>query len=112
MAEYVPAKGDFIAITFNPQSGHEQQGRRPALVASNFLFNQKTGLALVCPITNTDRKSPLHVKVPPLSVLTGFIMVEQIKSVDFSSRNAKFIDKADSRTLNEVLALLDAILYE
>jgi len=56
MKEYIPSKGDLIALSFNPQSGHEQKGRRPALVVSNTLFNQKAGLAIVCPITRTDRK--------------------------------------------------------
>jgi len=54
MAAYIPKKGDFITVTFDPQSGHEQKGRRPALVVSNDLFNKHTGLVIVCPITNTD----------------------------------------------------------
>ena len=58
MAEYVPRKGDLIALTFDPQSGHEQRGRRPALVVSNDLFNRHTGLCIVCPITNTPPRLP------------------------------------------------------
>lgn len=61
MKKYVPKKGDFIVVTFNPQSGHEQKGRRPALVVSNDLFNKHTGFAMVCPITNTTRHFPFHV---------------------------------------------------
>ena len=60
MADYVPRKGDLIALTFDPQSGHEQRGRRPALVVSNDLFNKHTGLCIACPITNTDRGYPFH----------------------------------------------------
>ena len=63
MTTYVPQKGDFIAVTFDPQSGHEQRGRRPALVVSNTLFNKHTGLAIVCPLTNTERRFPFHVAV-------------------------------------------------
>ena len=111
MSHYTPRKGDFIALTFDPQSGHEQKGRRPALVVSNDLFNQKTGLAMVCPLTNTDRKIPFHCKVPESCVLTGFVMVDQVKSVDFTARNAKFIDKAPPHFLADVLAILDACLY-
>jgi mRNA interferase MazF len=111
MPHYVPAKGDFIALTFDPQSGHEQKGRRPGLVISNDLFNQKTGLALVCPLTNTDRKIPFHIRVPAQCVLTGFVMTDQIKSVDFISRKAKFIDKAPESLVDDVLAILDAIMY-
>ena len=111
MAHYTPRKGDFIALTFDPQSGHEQKGRRPALVISNDLFNQRTGLALACPLTNTDRKIPFHVKVPESCALTGFVMVDQVKSVDFAARSAKFIEKAPPRLLADVLAILDACVY-
>jgi mRNA interferase MazF len=111
MAPYLPRKGDFISLSFDSQSGHEQKGRRPALVISNDLFNQKTGLAIVCPITNTDRKIPFHRKVPESSILTGFVMVEQVKSVDFMSRNIRYIDKAPSHFLSDVLAIVDACIY-
>lgn len=112
MGKYVPQKGDLIALTFDPQSGHEQKGRRPALVISHTLFNRKTGLAYVCPITSTDRSIPLHVKLPESCELSGVVMADQMKSVDFVSRRAKFIEKAPDTILNEVLAILDAILYE
>lgn len=111
MKKYVPSKGDLIALSFNPQSGHEQEGRRPALVVSNTLFNQKTGLAIACPITRTDRKYPFHVKISEASTLNGFVMVDQVKSVDYNSRKAKFIEKASTELLNEVLAILDACIY-
>lgn len=111
MKKYVPSKGDLIALSFNPQSGHEQEGRRPALVVSNTLFNQKAGLAIVCPITRTDRKYPFHVKISEASTLNGFVMVDQVKSVDYNSRKVKFIEKASTELLNEVLAILDACIY-
>lgn len=112
MAQYIPKKGDFVALSFDPQSGHEQKGRRPALVISNRLFNKHTGLALVCPITNTSRKIPFHVQVPLNSSLSGYIMAEQVKSVDYLSRKAKLIEKVSEETLHEVLAILDAIIYQ
>ena len=74
MSRYFPKKGDFISISFDPQTGHEQKGRRPALVVSNDLFNKHTGLAIVCPITNTDRGFPFHLPIPAASPLTGFVM--------------------------------------
>ncbi|MBT9543862.1 MAG: type II toxin-antitoxin system PemK/MazF family toxin [Candidatus Sericytochromatia bacterium] len=107
----IPQKGDFIYLTFDPQAGHEQRGRRPALVVSNTLFNKHTGLALVCPITNTFRNFPFHVAIPADTGLTGYIMVEQVKSVDYKIREAKRIKRAPLAVLNEVLALLDACLY-
>ncbi len=107
MAKYIPEKGDFITLTFDPQSGHEQKGRRPALVVSNYLFNKATGLAIVCPITNTNRKIPFHLSVSASCSLTGFVMVEQVKSIDFTSRKAKFVEKAAPELIDDVLAVID-----
>jgi mRNA interferase MazF len=112
VAPYIPAKGDFVYLTFDPQTGHEQMGRRPALVISNALFNRHVGLAVVCPITNTRRDLPFHVLVPEDASLSGYIMVEQIKSVDYRSRRISFVEKAPSDTLINVLAILDAIIYQ
>jgi len=112
MPPYIPKKGDVVILTFDPQSGHEQKGRRPALVVSNTLFNKHTGLAMVCPITSTNRNYPFHVRVPDQSSLTGFIMVEQIKAVDYGSRKIKFVEKAPQAVLHDVLAILDACLYQ
>ena len=112
MPTYTPAKGDFVILTFDPQAGHEQKGRRPALVVSNRMFNQHTGLALVCPITSTFRNNPFHVAVPSSSSLTGFIMAEQVKSIDFQSREVRFVEQAPKATLDDVLGLLDAIIYQ
>lgn len=111
MAEYIPNKGDYIAVTFDPQSGHEQKGRRPALVVSNNLFNKHTGLAIVCPITNTRRDFPFHVAVADDARLTGFVMVEQVKSIDFHARKARRIAGASAAVMEEVLSLLDACIY-
>src|ERR1041384_6537149 len=110
MAKYVPQKGDFIALSFDPQSGHEQKGRRPALVISNFLFNRATGLAIVCPITNTNRKIPFHLPVPGSTSLTVFVMVEQVKSVDYHTRRAKFVEKAPQQFIEDVIALVDVCI--
>ncbi|HEV7519280.1 MAG TPA: type II toxin-antitoxin system PemK/MazF family toxin [Thermoanaerobaculia bacterium] len=111
MADYTPAKGDLIALTFDPQAGHEQKGRRPALVISNDLFSQRTGLAIVCPITNTQRNFPFHVALPAESSVTGFVMVEQVKAIDFRARRARFVEKIAVSVLNEVLSILDACVY-
>jgi len=107
---YIPEKGDIVWLNFTPQSGHEQMGRRPAIVISNNLFNQKTGMALVCPITSTKRGFPLHIEFSN-SKISGFIMVEQVKSVDFISRNAEFIEKATEEILNTVLSMLYPCIY-
>ena len=111
MTGYIPAKGDLVVVSFDPQSGHEQKGRRPALVISNDPFNQRTGLAIVCPITNTKRNIPFHVALPPESSVTGFVMVEQVKAIDFRARHAQLIERAPESVLNEALSLLDACVY-
>lgn len=111
MKQYVPKKGDFIAVTFDPQSGHEQKGRRPALVVSNTLFNEQTGLAIVCPLTTTDRGYPFHVEITENLHVNGFVMVEQVKSIDYRARQAKPIGKASDNLLDEVLSIFDACIY-
>jgi len=111
MAAYIPKKGDFVALTFDPQSGHEQRGRRPALVVSNDLFNKHTGLCIACPITNTHRGYPFHVAIPEGQKVTGVVMVEQVKSIDFRSRDVKRIASAPEAVLEEVLSILDACIY-
>jgi mRNA interferase MazF len=110
MADYTPKKGDFIYLNFSPQAGHEQKGRRPALVVSNDLFNEGTGLAIVCPITNTNRNNPFHLPLPATSKLTGFVMVEQVKSYNYRTRNADFVEHAPEDLLADALAILDACL--
>ncbi|MDO9557093.1 MAG: type II toxin-antitoxin system PemK/MazF family toxin [Coriobacteriia bacterium] len=111
MAAYIPQKGDFVALTFDPQSGHEQRGRRPALVVSNDLFNKHTGLCIACPITNARRGYPFHVSIPEGQTVTGVVMVEQVKSIDFRSRDVKCIGSAPEPVLEEVLSILDACIY-
>ena len=110
MPAYVPEKGDFVTLSFDPQSGHEQKGRRPAPVISNFLFNKATGLAIVCPITNTNRNIPFHLPVPSAASLTGFVMAEQVKSVDYNARKARFVEKAPTQYVEDVIAVVDACI--
>jgi len=111
MAAYVPRKGDFVALTFDPQSGHEQRGRRLALVVSNDLFNKATGLCIACPVTSTRRDYPFHVSIPEGQDVNGVVMVEQVKSIDFRARGIKHIASAPEPVLQEVLAILDACIY-
>ena len=111
MPPYIPSKGDYVAVTFDPQSGHEQKGRRPALVVSNDLFNRNTGLAIVCPITNTHRGYPFHVPIEDDPSITGVVMVEQVKSIDFRAREVRRISCATPAVLDAALSLLDACIY-
>jgi mRNA interferase MazF len=80
-------------------------------VVSNDLFNRHTGLCIVCPVTNTRREYPFHVPIPEGQGVTGFVMVEQVKSTDFRSRMAKRIGRVREQVLEEVLSILDACIY-
>jgi mRNA interferase MazF len=111
VAAFVPERGDFIAVAFDPSSGHEQKGHRPALVVSKTLFNERTGLAIVCPLTTTDRGYPFHVEVAGDPRVRGFVMVEQVRSIDFRARKARLIGKASEELMDDVLAVLDACIY-
>lgn len=108
---YMAKRGDIIWLSLTPQSGHEQAGRRPALVISNDTFNSytKTG-AMVCPITNTDRNSPLHVRLDGRTATTGVIMCDQAKILDVASRNAEFIETAPDDIVFEALDIVTGIL--
>lgn len=104
--EYIPEQGDIIFIEFNPQEGHEQKGKRPALVVSNYTYNRFTKLAIVCPITNTNRKFPLHILLDERTETTGVIMCEQAKALDISARNASYFEKAPIDIIEEVADVL------
>ncbi|MBO8159727.1 type II toxin-antitoxin system PemK/MazF family toxin [Thermosyntropha sp.] len=107
---YTPEPGDIIILDFNPQTGHEQKGRRPALVISNKTFNRFTKLALVCPITNTKKGVPLHVPLDSRNKTTGVIMCEQIKSLDIYARHAAFVEKVPPDILEEVLDIITGFI--
>jgi mRNA interferase MazF len=111
MPAYVPRQGDLVALDSDPQSGHEQKGRRPALVVSKDAFNKATGLAICCPLTKTDRRVPFHVSVTGRSSLAGFVMCEQVKSLDYRARGLKPIERAPEDLLDDVLAILDASIF-
>jgi mRNA interferase MazF len=109
MVKYIPSQGDIVTLNFDPQSGHEQKGRRPAIIISNHVFNKHLGLAFACPITNTKRDFPFHIEVKSENI-TGFIMVEQMKSIDYNARSVKFIEKADEETLGKIIGIIDSII--
>jgi mRNA interferase MazF len=107
---YQPDRGDFIWLDFDPQSGTEQAGRRPALVISPRDFNIATGLAAVCPITNTGTGSKFEVEVPRGTTLTGVIQTYQFRTLDWIARKASFRARANEDLMWEVLGRIEAIL--
>lgn len=100
--EFIPEQGDIIFLEFSPQAGHEQRGKRPAIVVSNYTFNKFTKLAMVCPITNTVRDFPLHVRLDERTKTRGVIMCEQVKSLDIYARNASYSEKAPNDIIEEL----------
>lgn len=109
--QYVPQRGDLVFLNFSPQSGKEQAGRRPALVLSPKIYNQASGLALCCPITKQAKSYPFEVALPSNGKLQGVILSDHIKSIDWQSRNAQFVAKLDSSKLNDVLVMVNTLLF-
>lgn len=107
---YIPDRGDVVWITLNPQAGHEQTGRRPALVLSPAAYNGKVGLAILCPITNQIKGYPFEVLIPAGLVATGAILADQVKSLDWRARNAELICTLPAETVTEVLQKLGTLL--
>ena len=107
---YVPRRGDIVWLTFTPQAGHEQAGRRPALVLSPQAYNDRTSLALFCPITSKAKGYPFEVAPPLKGRITGVVLSDQIKSMDWRARRAQFADQAPRKVLGEVLERLDVLL--
>jgi mRNA interferase MazF len=107
---YQPDRGHFVYLDFTPQAGTEQAGHRPALVLSTKDFNIATGLAIVCPLTNTVTGSKFEVPVPRGTKLTGVVLSHHVKSIDWIARNARFHSTADKEFMWEVLGRVEAIL--
>ena len=105
-----PIKGNVVMLDFNPQAGHEQAGRRPGLIVSPKKFNELTGFALVCPITNQKKGYPFEVDVEGTKKTTGVILADQIKSLDWKKRNAKVVDSVSLDCLNKTKELIQVII--
>lgn len=99
-------QGDIVYMDFDPQAGHEQRGRRPALVVSNNLFNRVSSLTMVCPITHTDRRHPFHLRLRGTVKTDGVILCDQARMLDLASRNACFVEKAPADLTSEVAELM------
>lgn len=107
---YVPERGDAVWLDFNPQTGHEQAGRRPAVVISPQDYNRKVGLALFCPITNQAKGYPFEAAIPKGAKVSGVVLSDQLKSLDWRARNIVFIGKLPTSLIEEVLKKLKILL--
>lgn len=107
---YVPSKGDVVWLEFSPQAGHEQAGHRPALCISPIEYNRKVGLAIFCPITAHSKDYPFEVHLPQSIEISGVILSDHVKSLDWKARKAKFVCSIPINHLNEVVAKLRTLL--
>ncbi len=107
---YVPERGDIVWISLNPQAGHEQAGRRPAVVVSPKSYNGKVGLGLFCPITNQVKGYPFEVAIPQGLAVRGVVLADQVKSLDWRERRVEFAGRLSVDASNEVLGKLGALL--
>jgi mRNA interferase MazF len=112
MSRYTPQRGDIVWLSFSPQTGHEQAGRRPGLVLSPMKYNGKVGLILACPITSKAKEYPFEVEIPDRAGVSGVILSDQLRSLDWRERRAEYAGKVDSGTLDEVRSKLDALLHD
>jgi len=110
--KYFPDRSDAVWLNFSPKAGHEQSGRRPAVVVSAKSYNKKVGLGLFCPITSQIKGYPFEVAIPPGMSISGVVLSDQIKSLDWRVRDAQFICKLPVSTMNEVLKKLSTLLKD
>lgn len=108
MVKYIPKQGDIVYLDFNPIKGHEQSGRRPAIVISNDAFNQYTKMVILCPITSNTKKFPTHYMLEDSKKITGSVLCEHIRSVDYETIKLKFIERVSDNDLLSVITLSNA----
>lgn len=109
MSVYIPDRGDLVWLNFTPQAGHEQKGKRPAIIISPKIYNRKTKLALCCPITSNSKGYPFEVRVEGKKV-KGSILSDHLKNLDWKARKIKFIEKSDSSVIAECLDKISTLI--
>ena len=107
---YVPERGDLVWISFSPQAGHEQAGRRPGLVISPGAYNGKVGLAILCPLTGQEKGYPFEVRLPAGLPLSGVVLSDQVKSLDWRARRAEWAARVPDGVVQEVLQKLATLV--
>ena len=109
---YVPKRGDLIWLTFQPQAGHEQSGRRPALVVSPAAYHSRVGLALVCPVTSQVKGYPFEVPIEDETGVRGVVLTDQLKSLDWQAREAEYIHHVPRNIMSEVVAKIRILVED
>lgn len=102
-APYIPDRGDIVWLEFDPQAGHEQAGRRPAIVLSPKAYNDRTGLMLCCPVTSKIKGYSFEELIPDGLPISGAALTDQIRNLDWKARNARFVVKLSPETMQRIL---------
>jgi len=105
-----PERGDFVWISFDPQAGHEQAGVRPAIVLSPLKYNKRVGLALICPVTSQGKGYPFEVPIPEGEATRGFVLADQVKSLDWNARGIRAAGEAPRAVVADTLGKLATLL--
>ena len=112
VGKYIPKQGDIAFLDFNPTKGHEQVGCRPCIVISNNVLNKNTKMAMVCPITSNEKEFPTHYLLKDTKKIHGSVLCEHIRSIDYESRDLKFVEKCKSDDFDNIIILLKACIEE
>lgn len=108
--KYIPKQGDIVFLDFNPIKGHEQAGKRPAVVISNNVFNQNTKMVILCPITSNNKDFPTHYQLEDTKNIHGSVLCEHVRSIDYEIRNLKFVEKLSDNDFTSIIMLLNACI--
>ena len=109
---YVPERGDVVWLTLTPQAGHEQAGRRPAVVLSPRAYNARVGLGLFCPVTSKEKGYPFEVRLPDGLGIAGVVLADQVKSLDWRARRAELAAQLPAEVVEEIAEKLLVLLAE
>ena len=110
--KYIPKQGDIVFLDFNPTKGHEQKGKRPAIVISNNVFNINTKMVIVCPISTNKKEFPTHYILEDSKRINGSVFCEHIRSIDYETRNLKYVESASENDLLSVIMLTNSCIEE
>lgn len=109
LESYVPKPGDVVWLEFDPQAGHEQKGTRPAVILSPMSYNAKTSMVICCPITNQTKGYPFEVAITDNSEVTGVVLADQVKSLDWRARKAEYKGKLSADEIREILSKIKVL---
>ena len=112
MVKYIPNQGDIVYLDFSPTKGHEQKGKRPAIVISNNIFNINTKMAVMCPIASNTKDFPTHYVLEDTKKIKGSVLCEHIRSIDYETRNIIFVEKASDNDILSVMMLMNACIED